>query len=95
LRAASERRLGDPGGALWPENVPGVQAFLAASTQWRTAPISGLAGGRVFWVGLDYAAARVAIEMHGLKLDARLMTDLQVMELAARSVLNGAEGDVT
>lgn len=91
MRAATQRRGNDPLAGVWPENVTIVQAFLLASTQWRTASVGGPAGSRVFWVGLDYSAARVAIETAGLILDAPVFAGLQVMEMAARGALNGVE----
>lgn len=79
----------EPAG-VWPDNWPIVEAFLLASTQWRAQAVSGPAGGRMFWLGLDYSAARVAFDLGGVTLDAEQFAGLRIMEIAARDALNGA-----
>jgi hypothetical protein len=75
---------------VWAENVEIVEAFLAASTQWRTAPIGGgLAPIGMVWIGLDYAGARVGIEQAGFTITPELWDGVRVMEVAARDALNG------
>lgn len=72
---------------IWPENETALNAFLASASQWRTAP-AGLAGFIV--VGLDYGAVKVALDAHGIGLDAETFSGLQVMEAEAVSCLNEA-----
>lgn len=67
-----------------PRNWPSLLAFLVCQTQWRVvATMSGL-----IWLGLDYAAARGALDEAGLPI-AR-MADLRVIEAAALPILNEA-----
>jgi hypothetical protein len=83
------RGMPDAGDGVWAQNVEIVWAFLAAATQWRVASISGgLAPGRLFFIGLDYAGARIAIEAVGLTITPKLWFGVQVMEEAARDALN-------
>jgi hypothetical protein len=69
--------------------MPVIDLFLTISSQWRTAP---LADGRVHWVGLDYAAVRVGLDLAGQAVDAGLWAGIQVMERAAAAALNGVRG---
>jgi len=93
--AALKRKLAPQDGGtegVWPDNVPIVEAFDAAASQWRTAPIGGgMAPIKVFWLGLDYTAARVGIRLAGLKLDRDIWAGVLVMEATARRILNGVE----
>ena len=59
-----------------PCNWDTVMAFLAAQTQWRWAAPGG---GGALRTGLDYPAARVAIEAAGLDFKA-VFDGLRVME---------------
>jgi len=81
--------LGDEDG-LWPEHVPVVEAFLACETQWRVASVSNGFGARMVYVGLDYAACRVALELAGIVVTPDLWSGLQQLELMAIAVLNAA-----
>ena len=78
LEGAARRWLSGPGGAdyeVLPANLTAVRAFCAASTQWRTGPMGGLAG-------LDYAGAKAACE--GLGIDwSQALPGLRIMEGAA------------
>lgn len=76
---------------VWPEHADIVDAFLAASSQWRTSPIGGgmAAPVNVFWLGLDYAGARIGIELAGIAITPELWAGVRVMEGAARDALNG------
>jgi hypothetical protein len=69
---------------VWPENVPVFELFQGVMTQWR----HGFAGP----TGLDYGAVLALMEIRQVPHDqrARLMTDLQVMELAALSAIRQA-----
>lgn len=70
---------------VWPENAMAVKAFVACSSQWRT--MSAGLGGSVF-MGIDYAAARVALDAHGLVLSGDDFRGFQVMEAEAARILN-------
>ena len=92
LRRELAARSGDAGDGVWQDNVATVEAFLAASTQWRTESIAGGMGpGRLIFIGLDYAGARAGIEAAGIALTPELWDGVQVMEAAARAALNGAD----
>lgn len=71
--------------AVMPENQAAVRLFMAAASQWRTAPL-GLAG--FAFTGIDYGAARVAWEAHGLDPTPDDFGGFQVMEAAAAQALN-------
>ncbi|WP_241648282.1 DUF1799 domain-containing protein [Paenirhodobacter populi] len=57
-----------------------VTAFLAVETQWRLA----IGFGALAWLGIDYAAADVAIRRLGISDQA--FAGVQVMERAALEV---------
>lgn len=73
---------------VWSRNMPIVAAFLAVATQW--SAIGTQAG--IFWMGLDYVRAKAGLEFAEITLDRRQWAELRVMELAARSALNGQWG---
>lgn len=76
--------------AVWPENWDAVLAFLAVSTQWRTAPFGGgMAPMQVIYQGLDYTAVRSGLEGFGIAASPDLWRRLRIMEAAARNSLNG------
>ena len=68
---------------VWPENWAAALLFLKCETQWRLAP-----NGR--FIGLDYAGVDVVMRRNPkLVVDPDIAFEqLQVMELAARGVLN-------
>lgn len=70
----AEQRGDDDSFALWPENVPAVQLWLDASTQWRV--------GMACATGLDYAGVEALMRMQGIRGDKRreLFADLRTME---------------
>lgn len=83
-------RQGDAG--VWPENWPIVAAFLAVATQWRAVSVGGgLAPARTVVIGLDYASARVALEILRVDLTPELWAGLQIMEVEAIRALNGTQ----
>jgi hypothetical protein len=89
--AALTAKLSPPADSdgVWPEHVAAVTAFLSAQTQWRTAVRwlpSGVAG--TWWIGLDYAGARVAIEAAGIAITPALWARLATIEHAAIAALN-------
>lgn len=59
---------------IWPENWPAVRLFVALSTQWRRA---GMTGART---GLDYAAIAPTAALTGIETDPETMQRLQFME---------------
>lgn len=84
---------GGPDEGVWPQNATIVEAFLAASSQWRTAPIGGGPGPvGIMFIGLDYAGARAGIEASGIPVTPELWAGLRVMEAEARDALNGVRG---
>lgn len=58
-----------------------MQAFLAASSQWRSAGLGGV-------TGLDYNAADVAWRMLGMAPSPEVFRGVLVMERAAIPLLN-------
>lgn len=68
-RPAALKRFG-----IWPDNWPALQLFVALSTQWRRA---GMTGARH---GLDYGAIAPTAALVGIETGADLMERLQIME---------------
>jgi hypothetical protein len=73
---------------VWPENWAAFTLFASLETQWRVEGMSGT------YLGFDYAGVEAAMRMRGVKRQdkASLLADLQVMEQAARKVLNQRDG---
>lgn len=61
---------------LWPENIPAVELYLAAGTQWRYVGIAGAP------VGLDYVGVRTLMELRAVPASEQpaLFADLQILE---------------
>lgn len=75
---------------IFPENWDAVLAFLMVDTQWRVASFGGgFTPAGLFFVGLDYTAARISLEIAGVVITAALWGQIRVMESAARAALNG------
>jgi hypothetical protein len=90
IRSALADAAGEPV-AIWPVNLPIVEAFLVVASQWRVIPIGGgMTAGRLLFLGLDYAGARAGIEAAGLCITPELWAGVRIMEAEARSTLNGA-----
>jgi len=85
--AALRADLGEAEG-LWPEHVEILAAFYACDTQWRVASVSDGLKTRVIWLGLDYTASRVALELSGFELTPELWDGLREMERLAAAALN-------
>ena len=81
---------------LWREHAEIVRAFLLVATQWRVTPVSAgassMAGGfsttRTIFIGLDYGAVKIALDIEGIAPTWELWRGLQVMEIAALAALN-------
>lgn len=65
---------------VWKENFQTVVMFLKCTTQWRVS-----FGG---FVGLDYTAVKVLLDIYQVKKHRQMFEDLQLMERAALQVLN-------
>lgn len=77
--------------AIWRQNVPIVEAFLAVCTQWRVAPVGGGMMPLSFvYLGLDYAAARAGIDFAGITVTSDVWAGVRFMESVACGALNGA-----
>lgn len=74
---------------MWPQNVPVVRAWLAVSTQWRTAPLPLPLGGGPYWIGLDYAGVVAGLGALGIVVTPQLWSGLMIMEDEAIRALNG------
>lgn len=74
---------------VWPENWQALDIFLQLETQWRCTSISGLAGARLVWLGLDYAAADVVMRRNGIANDDRdTFSKLRLLEAFALKALD-------
>lgn len=74
---------------VWLCNVPIVNAFLAVCTQWRTGFTVRDGVPATLFVGLDYAACAALFAATGRTLSADEWAGLRLVELGARSALNG------
>ncbi len=79
--------LDDDEEGVWEENVAAVEAFLSVSTQWRVAV--GQTG--MIALGLDYAAARVGLDLAGIDVSPGLWSNIQAIEFGAFAALNGGK----
>ena len=76
---------------VWHEHAVAVGLFASVSTQWRTCTFGGgMAGARVLWIGLDYAALKMIADMEDVALVPELFEQLRIMEAAAAALLNGS-----
>lgn len=66
--------------ALWPEHGEVVDLFLRCLTQWRAT-----SGGVI---GLDYGVVLQMASLYGIRDPARVLEELQIMELHARDRIN-------
>ena len=66
---------------IWPEHMDVLSLFIRCMTQWRCGA-SGV-------VGLDYGVVLQMASLYQITEDlARVMEDLQIMELHARDLIN-------
>jgi hypothetical protein len=77
-----ERVTKPKGCTIWPEHWPAVELLARCVTQWRT-------GGNGV-VGLDYGVVLQMASLYQIQDLARVMEDLQIMELYARDLINKA-----
>lgn len=78
----------ETGDGLWEEHLPAWSAWCAVSMQWRTEVLSGLAGARLIWLGLDYVAAKAGIELSGVEVTPEIWAEVRVIEEGAVEELN-------
>jgi hypothetical protein len=71
--------------------VPAWTAWCAVSGQWRTAGLGTMEQARVVWIGLDYAAARVGLELAGIEVTPEVWADLRAIEEGAIEGMNRRE----
>ena len=50
--------------------------------------VSGFDGGRLIWLGLDYGAARAALDLAGITVTPATWAELRCIELGAIEELN-------
>jgi hypothetical protein len=74
---------------VWPVNMVVVDLFLSIASQWQ---VTGLADGRLHWIGLNYEGVRAGLGMSGQVLSPGEWAGVQVMERAAAAALNGVRG---
>jgi hypothetical protein len=70
---------------IWADHWPAVELFIRCITQWR-ASANGV-------LGLDYGVAFQMASLYQIQDLARVMEDLQIMELHARYLINKAAGE--
>lgn len=71
---------------VWQDNLIALGVFVACSSQWRI-----LTGGtKPYYQGLRYEALEAVLRLRNIKDRAAVFGDVQVMEAAAREVLNAA-----
>lgn len=75
-------------GALWPEHEPAWRAWCAVSGQWRTEAVSGWGTARLIWLGLDYGAAKAALDLAGISVTPAVWDEVRLIEGGAIEELN-------
>lgn len=80
--ALPERMLAPKVYMLWPEHADVLSLFMRCITQWRS-------GGNGV-LGLDYGVVLQMASLYQIQDLARVMEDLQIMELHARDLINKA-----
>ena len=66
--------------SVWPEHMDVLELFMRCKTQWRCGA-SGV-------IGLDYDVVLQMASLYQKQDLARVMEDLQIMELHARGLIN-------
>jgi hypothetical protein len=66
--------------SVWPEHMDVLELFMRCMTQWRCGA-SGV-------IGLDYGVVLQMASLYQVQDLARVMEDLQIMELRARDLIN-------
>lgn len=66
--------------SVWPEHMDVLELFMRCMTQWRCGA-SGV-------IGLDYGVVMQMASLYQIQDLARVMEDLQIMELHARGLIN-------
>ena len=66
--------------SIWPEHLEVMSLFMRCMTQWRCGA-SGV-------IGLDYGVVMQMASLYQIQDLARVMEDLQIMELHARDLIN-------
>lgn len=70
---------------LWDNHAPAFWAFMTVEGQWRC---TGVGMGGIYWIGLDYAAVKVGLDLAGIALDHDEWEDFRQIEAGARKQLN-------
>lgn len=70
------------------EHVAAWSAWCAVSGQWRTEVLSGNWGGKVIWLGLDYSAAKAALDLAAITVTPDVWNDVRTIEEGAIEELN-------
>lgn len=69
---------------IWHDNLAALEVFLACHTQWRI--LTG--GDKPYYQGLRYLEVEAVMRIKRVKDKAAVFVDVQMMEEAAREVLN-------
>lgn len=69
---------------IWHDNLAALEVFLACHTQWRI--LTG--GDKPYYQGLRYLEVEAVMRIKRVKDKTAVFADVQVMEEAAREVLN-------
>jgi hypothetical protein len=77
-----ERVTKPKGCTIWPEHWTAVELLARCVTQWRTGGNGAM--------GLDYGVVLQMASLYQIQDLARVMEDLQIMELYARDLINKA-----
>ena len=78
----------EPAAEIWEEHIPAWRAWCAISGQMRTETISTMESARVVWLGLDYAAAKVGLDLAGIGVSPEEWNEVRTIEGAAVEELN-------
>lgn len=80
--------LADEAVEIWDDHVPAWRAWCAVSGQMRTMPLSTMESARIVFLGLDYAAAKVGLDLAGIEIGPEIWDEVRTIEGAAIEELN-------
>jgi hypothetical protein len=73
---------------LWADHQAAWRAWCEVSGQWRTVGLGTMERAWLFWMGLDYGAAKAGLELAGIEVSPETWADLRVIEEGAIEEMN-------
>lgn len=77
-----------PETGLMADHFDAWTAWCAISGQWKTVALSGNWGAKIIWLGIDYAAAKAALDLAAITVTPDVWNDVRTIEEGAIEELN-------